>query len=310
VTTITLGTTGAALRAAVQALPICRHCEGCQGADPTNPDPVHHASIELTGKCNHECMFCYSRVAGDAGTLPEPGYYGEPDPQAITVSQYGEPLMEPERLLAVLREAREAYGNVRLDLQTNGTLLTPALWERLEGLVDLCMVSVSAADPTHHAAVSGADTFDQLVQALSLVGRSRVWGIVRVVDMPGINSDQLPAITELARRTGMDEVMVHQCAVHADNRDRLVAAGLDLDAVAYVPGLVMRVARAAEETGMRATIQGCVLSTLRTMDADTLPYLVKDSLSEVPRLKRQRAQMGKSACGKDCPGCPMRAGNP
>jgi hypothetical protein len=39
---------------------------------------------------------------------------------------------------------------------------------------------------------------------------------------------------------------------------------------------------------MRVTLQGCVLSTMRAMDPEALPFVLRDPSSEAPRTKRER----------------------
>jgi tRNA A37 methylthiotransferase MiaB len=46
----------------VKNLKTTKHCIGCEGLDLNNKDPHHHPSIEITQECNHNCIFCYSKL--------------------------------------------------------------------------------------------------------------------------------------------------------------------------------------------------------------------------------------------------------
>lgn len=43
-------------------LKFVRHCIGCEGINLEIENPQHHPSIELTQKCNLNCIYCYSRL--------------------------------------------------------------------------------------------------------------------------------------------------------------------------------------------------------------------------------------------------------
>ncbi|MEM2346473.1 MAG: radical SAM protein, partial [Archaeoglobaceae archaeon] len=61
----------------------CKHCEGISEVE----NPKHHPSYEITLDCNLDCIFCYSKIAKSMG-IPKPGYYGDMNPKAITISQF------------------------------------------------------------------------------------------------------------------------------------------------------------------------------------------------------------------------------
>jgi len=259
------------------------HCAGCQGLDLGNPNPVHHPSYELTPACNHDCIFCYSNVAVKLGKAPKPGYYGWENPKAITVSQYGEPLISP-RIVEVNRMLRKRFPEARLDLQTNGSLLTEALWEKLD--FDLVMISLDASTREKHLRITNADTFDAVVNALRIVGRDDVRSVVRTIFMPGINDDEVPRIAELASSLGVDEMMLQPLTVHELNVERLRKAGLDFERTQSVRELIKTAMAAKEYIDVR--ISGCQLVVYRTMDPLTL-FSARRVVREVaPAVKRER----------------------
>ncbi|WP_297489596.1 radical SAM protein [Thermococcus sp.] len=260
------------------------HCRFCQGLDLTNPNPVHHPSYELTPACNHDCIFCYSNVAVKLGRAPKPGYYGWDDPKAITVSQYGEPLLSP-RIVEVNRMLRERFPNARLDLQTNGSLLTEELWEKLD--FDIAMISLDAASREGHLKITNADTFEAVVNALRIVGKDKsVRSVVRTIFMPGINDGDIPKIAELASSLGVDEMHLQPLTIHELNVERLRKAGLDFEKAESIRELLKAAMKAGEYIDVR--ISGCLLAQLKRMDALTL-FSVKRVAREVaPVVKRER----------------------
>ncbi|WP_297500990.1 radical SAM protein [Thermococcus sp.] len=260
------------------------HCRFCQGLDLSNPNPVHHPSYELTPACNHDCIFCYSNVALKLGKAPKPGYYGWDNPKAITVSQYGEPLLSP-RIVEVNRMLRERFPGARLDLQTNGSLLTEELWEKLD--FDIVMISLDAASREKHLKITNADTFEAVVNALRIVGEDKsVRSVVRTIFMPGINEREIPKIAELASSLGVDEMHLQPLTIHELNVERLKKAGLDFERAESVRELLRVAMKAREYIDVR--ISGCLLAQLKRMDALTL-FSVKRVAREVaPVVKRAR----------------------
>ena len=258
------------------------HCEYCPGLDLSNPNPVHHPSYELTPACNHDCIFCYSNVAVRLGKAPRPGYYGWENPKAITVSQYGEPLLS-KRIVDVNRMLRERFPDARLDLQTNGSLLTEELWERLD--FDIVMISLDAASREKHLKITNADTFDAVINALGIVGGDKsVRSVVRTIFMPGINDEEIPRIAELASSLGIDEMHLQPLTVHELNVERLRKAGLDFERAESMRELLKTAIEAKKYIDVR--ISGCLLAQLKRMDALTLFSVRRIAREVAPVVKR------------------------
>ncbi|AIF70416.1 cofactor synthesis protein [Palaeococcus pacificus DY20341] len=260
------------------------HCQGCQGLDLSIENPVHHPSYELTPACNHNCIFCYSNVAVKLGKAPKPGYYGWDNPKAITVSQYGEPLMSP-KIVEVNKMLRERFPDARLDLQTNGSLLTEELWAKLD--FDLVMISLDAASREKHLKITNADTFDDVVNALRIVGRDKsVRSIVRTIFMPGINDEDIPKIAELAASLGIDEMMLQPLTVHYHNHIKLDNAGLDFERAESIADYLKAAMEAKKFIDVR--ISGCQLVQYKKMDALTLWGAKRVARDVAPIVKRER----------------------
>ena len=260
------------------------HCQFCQGLDLSIENPVHHPSYELTPACNHDCIFCYSNVAVKLGKAPKPGYYGWENPRAITISQYGEPLLSP-RIVEVNKMLRKRFSEARLDLQTNGSLLTEKLWQKLD--FDIVMISLDAASREKHLTITNADTFDKVINALKIVGADKsVRSIVRTIFMPGINDEDIPKIAELAASLGVDEMMLQPLTIHKLNEERLRKAGLDFERAESIRELLKVAMKAKKYIDVR--ISGCLLVQLKRMDALTLYNVYKVSGEVAPLVKRKK----------------------
>ena len=97
--------------------------------------PLRHPkkfAIELCAECNLNCAMCHhNTMVRPKGVMPLSLFKRLADQIAehapkteLWISFCGEPLLEPERLLEVLRYAREV-GLKNVNLNTNGMLLTP-----------------------------------------------------------------------------------------------------------------------------------------------------------------------------------------
>ncbi len=281
------------LKKFVDDLVVPTHCQRCQGLDLSIENPVHHPSYELTPACNHDCIFCYSNVALKLGKAPKPGYYGWENPYAITVSQYGEPLMSP-RIVEVNRLLRKKFPDARLDLQTNGSLLTEELWQKLD--FDLVMISLDAASREKHKTITNADTFENVVNALKIVGADKsVRSVVRTIFMPGINDEDIPKIAELAASLGVDEMMLQPLTIHKLNEERLRKAGLDFERAESIREYLKAAMEAKKYIDVR--ISGCQLAIYRTMDALTLFSARRIGRDVAPIVKRKKVELEETCDG-------------
>ncbi len=111
----------------------------------------------FTHRCNQYCSHCYnhSRPGGPTIAVDEAdAVLGNlPQPNRLILSG-GEPLIEKDLLLHILRSATQRFGNeTRLALQTNGDLLDE---EALDELLDAGVQSISiASQDEYHAKRDG-----------------------------------------------------------------------------------------------------------------------------------------------------------
>jgi len=276
----------------VRSLQLCTHCKTCEGIHPEIESPVHPPSLELTPACNEKCVFCYSNIL----TTPmKPGYYckkndGKKAPESITVSQYGEPLLagaeELARQLAILQQK---FPKARIDLQTNGTLLTKEAVKLLKPYIGLVMVSINAGNRRTHKKICGKDNFDKLLEGLRACKEfsPKNVRIGRFVSCPGINDSEVELVARLLQKEGFDELMLHQCVIYPKIKTALVNAGLDFERNESIAELLLTAGRAKKAAPkVKVTIQGCVLSKVRDMPAEFLPGLCRTNTAEMPKMRR------------------------
>ncbi len=255
------------LEAFVESAKHPSHCEGCPGLEGI---ALHHPSYELTDKCNLNCVFCYAHSTRKAGKLPKPGYYGDLNPKAITVSQYGEPTLigveKLERLFSLLRKRF----NARIDLQTNGVLL-----KRVSA--DIVMVSLSASKRESYLRLTGFDHFDRVVRNLEFATT------VRAVFLPGINDGEVEEIGKIAEEREL-EFMLQPCSIHPGIEERLKKAGYDFERDTLYDYL-----DSAEKSNAR--VPGCLLRIIREMlevqDFEDIAFSRRSFASRPPEIRRE-----------------------
>ena len=253
----------------------CIYCEGIKDID----EPVHHPSYEITPACNLRCIFCYSHSALMAGKAPKPGYYGEMNPKAITISQYGEPLVAGhEKLECIISKLRRKFG-ARIDLQTNGTLL------REEVKADMVMISLDAANRESYKRLAGVDAFKDVLRGMEIIASSNSRGIVRTVYLPGINEAEIPEIAKISFKIGMDEFMLQPCSIHPGIGENLAREGYDFGKNTLYDFL--DIAYKAE-----ARVPGCILKNVRrmmeVMDFEEVIFMRRNPVSlKPPEIRRE-----------------------
>ena len=262
------------------------HCEFCPGNDERE-NPVHHPSYEITTKCNLRCIYCYSIIAVEKGKAPKPGYYGDFAPKAITISQFGEPLLaginEVERIAKGLKEM---FPDARLDLQTNGILLDEKAIKRLENYFDIAMVSLNAVSKKRYIEITGFDGFDILIENLKALKFSSIKGIIRTIYMPGINDEDVFKIAELSNSLEM-EMFLQPLSVY--NAELLEKHGLDMERTESLIEFIEISEKLKEITDLR--IPGCIVVNIKKVikeyGRDCLRFIRRNAIANVPEIRRE-----------------------
>ncbi len=259
-----------------------KHCIHCEGIEERVENPVHHPSYEITAACNLRCIFCYSRVAVMKNSAPKPGYYGSLQPKAITISQYGEPfVVGTEKVVRVIEELRKRFGGVRIDIQTNGTLIDPDL---LGGKADIVMISLDAGSRESYRKITGGDFFDKVVENIQAMS-DVAYTVVRTVYMPGINDLELEKIAEIA--SSADELFLQPLSIYRENRELLEL--VDIERAESVWDYLKAALSVAEIAEVR--IPGCMLVNLRrfleSYDVEDLMFVRRKAFGSVPAMQRE-----------------------
>ena len=276
------------LRRFIEKMEIPAHCIFCEGLDLSIKNPRHHPSYEVTTACNLNCMFCYSNVALKNKTAPKPGYYGSLNPKAITISQYGEPLMVGcDRVAYIIKKLKERFGDVRIDLQTNGILLDMS---KLEGLVDIVMVSLDGFGD-NYAKLTGVNAFNTVVKNLYGVVKADCIGVVRSIYMPGINDEDLVKIAIFCDEVGIDELFIQPISIYSENKIDLLNAGLNIDMAESLRAFFETTMKIQNLVKVAVKIPGCILTNIRDLmkkyEFNDLMLLKRNSLANLPPIIRR-----------------------
>ncbi len=267
----------------IKKVEFVRHCIHCQGIDESISNPKHHPTYEITHRCNLNCVFCYSRPAVLSNVAPKPGFYGDTENvKSVTISQFGEPLLYPEKVAYVIDRLKEMFGDIRIDIQTNGVFLKEAL-PLLEDRVNLVMVSLDSDNAANYATITGGNFFDRVIEAIKLLGETDIYGIVRTIYLPGINDREIEGIAKIASEYGMKEMFFQPCSVYRQNMDDLAALGFDFERAESMYEFVAKAAEVQERTGFPVKIPGCILVNLRRLrEPEHLRFISRNAVKDSP----------------------------
>lgn len=109
---------------------------------------------------------------------------------------------------------RERFPNLKIEILTNGLLLTPGMWASIEkshGVIRHVVVSVNAATPETYAKIQRGGELDKLIQNLEFIKTLRDKGLLdRFVLSFFVQADnyrEMPAFVALGKRIGVDGVV-------------------------------------------------------------------------------------------------------
>ncbi len=263
------------------------HCMYCQGNDENIDNPIHHPSYEITTRCNLNCIYCYSNVAVRKGKAPISGYYGDDrDVKAITISQFGEPLVAGvEEVVRVAKRLKDIF-DARLDLQTNGTLLSKDATNKLEKFFDIIIVSLDAFSREKYVKITGFDLFESLVENIKALKDSSAKAILRTIYMPGINDEDTFKIAEFAGKLGM-EMFLQPVSVY--DADVMVKNGLNLSRAESIYEFIEISKKLSEISDVR--IPGCFIVNVKRVSKlygrDAIKFIKRNVIANVPEIRRE-----------------------
>ena len=108
-------------------------CTGCLAGEGTN--------LFVTGKCTRDCFFCFNTKPRTDETVVHGVKIENPEDAPAIVERFdltsvgisgGEPLLNPSRVLRIIKALRGMKRRLRIDLYTNGDLATDELLKDLE----------------------------------------------------------------------------------------------------------------------------------------------------------------------------------
>jgi len=191
---------------------------------PASPPPapsreVDALIVEVTPRCNHDCLHCYN-VWKNAAPYPFEGELGTAELSALLdrvldetgVNEVtltgGEPLLRPD--IVQLVEHLNARG-AAVDLITNGTLLDAAMIDRLTpDLVGSWELPLLSSEAAIHDELSGhAGAFDKVTLAIAEL-KLRQQPVVAVFVATQLNLPTLRETAELAFALGVDALMFNR----------------------------------------------------------------------------------------------------
>jgi putative metalloenzyme radical SAM/SPASM domain maturase len=208
--------------------------------DQTNPSKLF---LEVTTRCNLRCKMCVKQscdngiASGDMSiSTLERLKPAIADLDEVIISGIGEPLLHPQ-LETFIREIKAALpqsGSV--GLQTNGTLLSRPMVERLLFVdIDTICISVDAVTQDLLSSIRTGAHFDQLVNALSILDSTKHL----VCDPPSVgiqfvlmrdNFRHLPQVLQWAGNLGADFAIVSHLLPFDPSSSQKVVHSPDTDA--------------------------------------------------------------------------------
>ncbi len=217
--------------------------------------PVTHLGkvyVEVTNRCNLDCRTCIRNGWSEPlGEMDEPTFSSILDglrafstPPMVFFGGFGEPLAHPDIVTMVAR-AKGLGG--RVELITNGTLLTPEISARLIAAgLDMLWVSLDGATPESYADVRLGAALPEVLANLKgfrdartpdpdrYLARPRI-GIVFVVMKR--NVADLPAVLRLGERLGATRFLVSNLLPYSREMCRETLHPLVLSSFVYLPSL-------------------------------------------------------------------------
>ncbi|MGD8241086.1 MAG: radical SAM protein [Armatimonadota bacterium] len=181
------------------------------------PKPLQTVIFEVTQACNHDCRHCYNvwkcprgypdgqlDTAGTKRLLER--IFDETRTGHLTLSG-GEPLLR-EDIFDLMAHAAERHVNI--NLLTNGSLVDEATAKRCaDAGVTLFEIPLLSAEPETHDYLTGASSFDEVVEAIP---NARLSGahVVAVFVVTKLNADHIRRTIEMAFALGAQAMMVNR----------------------------------------------------------------------------------------------------
>lgn len=174
----------------------CGRCETvCQSQAITFPDGYPVTNVEkciLCGACTTECLAGAREIVGRQMTVPEVMaeirkdviFYDESGGGATFSG--GEPLMQPDFLLALLNQCRAEGIHTAVDTTCHAK---GELMRRVAGATDLLLCDIKHMDSDRHERYTGVPN-KLILDNLGAIAKAGKRMIVRIPIIPGFNDDE------------------------------------------------------------------------------------------------------------------------
>lgn len=218
----------------------CRHCGSCVEACPA--EARERTSWQI-------------RVADLIRSISRDAPFFDQSGGGVTFSG-GEPLAQPDFLLAALQRCREL--EIHRVVETSG-YATPDQLSAVARVTDLFLYDLKLVDPQKHRAHTGVDNHS-ILSNLQMLSESDAAVIVRIPLIPGVNDDSESIaragefIAGLPRRHAVDLLPFHRAA-----QAKYAKLGLDYRGESLAPLPLERVAEVARQltdVGLKVRIGG------------------------------------------------------
>ncbi|QGP93841.1 Anaerobic sulfatase-maturating enzyme [Neomoorella glycerini] len=232
--------------------------------------------LRITDACNLYCRYCYARGGESKGDMPWEVARRAVDYVAARSGHFkiqfsgGEPLLNLPLIKKVVAYMQERNLAATFQLQTNGTLLTPAMVREIKKLGLALGVSLDGMPEVNDALrpfPDGKGSTLATIQGLQNLAAERVKAGLTVV-LTAASTEQLPRLVELAAYLG---------SVHGLSLDlfRPLGRGAEGECTGPDPDLLRRQVRAALERAREIARQGGPL--IRFREVERLKYLLTHS---------------------------------
>ncbi|MEQ1918336.1 MAG: radical SAM protein [Elusimicrobiota bacterium] len=178
------------------------------------------SNLYVTGLCTRDCFFCFNQKPRKDETVVHGIPIDDPSEAVEIITRYGlrsvglsggEPLLRPERVLALLRVLKAMPNPPRVDLYTNGDLATDELLMRLRRAgLDAIRFDLAARDYDLEPVRRAIEIFDEVA-----------------VEIPVVPEDmeKLKRMVLELDALGVPFLNIHELFLCAENRERVVADG-------------------------------------------------------------------------------------
>lgn len=173
------------------------------------PPRLESLSVNVTNRCNLACPFCYNAGRETPDELSAAELVGALEGLrpfaargALLALLGGEPLLEPEKTLALARWARRH--RLQSIVSTNGLLVDERFARQAAALGLHCQVSLDGATAETHEAMRGPGTFAAALRAVEVLLAAGAATLVSLVFHAG-NAAEVPQFLRLARELGVQE---------------------------------------------------------------------------------------------------------